>query len=332
MSKKENEVKIIEIVQSCKLQFINFADKKLIKTNNIQNIAVDYALLRRVTLDVIRNKLGLEAAQLYAKSNQYDFIGLFGLKDKVEPIHQYIKSPRLFWALFGLAIKNTEFPSLNYEMLKNSYEIKDRLKLSLDARSYSYASFQKVHRSVDELIVYLGKTEQQVSNSQFTKIVNQIIKDSTKELRLSIKNNLTSKKVQQSYIVYRGIDIDKLQSVRVGRYKKNNTFNEQQEFGKGFSFSPDKNLAIKFAIHKFIKDENSLGINKDRRFENLSFLFDETKVAKNDFFDIAAKRPYVVKYKINREDILIDASGSFESEIMIDPINVKVVSYFLPKY
>jgi hypothetical protein len=326
------ELKIIELVQSCKLQFINDADKKLSKTNNIQDIAVDYALLRMSILGLIENKLGREAAGFYGKSNQYDFIGLFGLNEKVEPIHQYIKSPRLFWALFGLAIKDTEFPSLNYEMLKNSYEIKDRLQLPLDARSYTFASFHRVHRSVDELIVYLDKIGKRVSSSQFKNIINQIKKDSNKELSAFIKNNLTNKKIQQTYIVYRGIDIDKLQNVRVGRFKNNNPFNEQQEFGKGFSFSSDKNLAIKFAVHKFIQDENSLGINKAGRFEKLSFLFDEIKVTKTDFFDIAAKRPYVVKYKIKREDILIDASGYIENEIMVDPNNAKIVSYFLPKY
>lgn len=332
MSNAELGLKIVEVVQSNLLKFIDVADKKISKTNNIQNAAIDYAILRRSILGEILNDVGLEAAQSYAKSNQYDLIGLFGLKNKVDPIHQYIKSSRLYWALFGLAIKNTEFPSLNYEMLKNSYEIKDRLKLSLDARSYSYASFQKVHRGVDEAIVYLDKSKKKFSESQFNKIMSEIVKDSSKDLSESIRKNTTTKKVQQTYTVYRGIDIDKLQNVRVGRFKKNNTSSDQQDFGKGFSFSPDKNLAIKFAIHKFISDENSLGISKNRRFDNLSFLFDEIKVTKNEFFDINSKRPYVVKYKVNREDILIDASGSFESEIMIDPINVKVLSYFLPKY
>lgn len=326
------QLKIIELVQSCKLEFINAADKKISKTNNIQDIAVDYALLKISILDVIGNKLGIEAAQLYGKSYQYDFISLFGLNEKVEPIHQYIKSPRLFWALFGLAIKNTEFPSLNYEMLKNSYAIKDRLQLPLDARSYTFASFRCVHMKVDELIVILSNTGQQLSDSQFKKIINQIKKDSNNELNALIKNNHTNKNIQQTYTLFRGVDIDKLQNVRVGRFKNNNVFNEQQEFGKGFSFTSDKDVAIKFAVHKFIQDDNFFGISKEGRFEKLSFLFDEIKITKNDFFDIAAKRPYVVKYKINREDILIDASGSRENEVMVDPDKAKVVSYFLPKY
>lgn len=332
MRNSQLELKIIKIIQHNCLQFIAQADKKLSKTNNIQNIAVDYVLLRKSTLDVIENKLGLEAAQLYAKSNQYDFMGLFGLKDKVEPIHQHIKNHRLFWSLFGLFIKTIEFPSLNYEMLKKSYEIKDRLKLSLDARSYSYASFQIVHMHICETLDYLNKIGREVGESEFKRITKELIKNCSEHLNASIKNNLTSKKVQQTYVVYRGIDINKSQNIRVGRYKKNNSLHEQQDFGKGFSFSPDKNLAINFAIHKFIQDENSLGINKERRFENLSFLFDEIKVTKDDFFDIDKKRPYVVKYKVNREDILIDASGFYESEIIIDPMRVKVVSYFLPKH
>jgi hypothetical protein len=331
MSTNQLKLKIIDEVQSNLLEYIETENKSLSKSNNLQNSAYKYALLRHTTLSKIKRNLGVEAAQSYAKSNQYDFVGLFGFPNKVDPLHQHIRNPRLYWALFGLAIKSTEFPSLNYDLVKKSYEIKDRLKLSLDARSYSYAFFQIVHQDIDETLCFLGGHVAQ-DKTQLKKIVSEVNSKAPRILNACIGNNISTKKVQKSYVVFRGIDIDRTQNVRVGRYKRNNLFFEKQESGKGFSFTTDKDLAIRFSISKFIEDEYSLGISRERRFDNLSFLFEELKVSRGAFFNVEQKRPYVIKYKVDREDILIDASGAFEREVMIDPDNVKIVSYFLPKY
>lgn len=325
-------INIINHLQSKTLEFIKSADKHLSITNNIQDVAISYAIFIHQMIDDIRTNVGLLEAQSYAKSNQYDFISLFGIEDKFQPIHQHIKSPKLFWALFGLSIKNTEFPSINFEMLKDSYEIESRKNLTLNARSYAYISFQSVFKRVDEFLVLIRKQSLNVSESEWKRIIRLIIKEAQREINDCIKKNITTLNRQKTYTLYRGIDIDKSKNIRVGRYKVGNPLSQTQDWGRGFSFTNKKEVATRFALHKFVDDESSLGISKDRRFDNLSFLFNEIKVSKDNFLNDKNKRPYVIKFKVDYESILIDASGLYENELIVDPESAKVISYLLPKY
>jgi len=325
---KKTTSKIIQVVRDDLMIFIEENDKRLNKNfspNNFIESAFNYATFQ------FRTQIKLKEEFDIVHFNQYEFINFFGLKNQIEPLHIHIKNTRLFWGLFTRLIKHNEFPSFNYEMIKQSYLIKDRLKPNLEARSHSGLTFFLAYTFIYDCIKLIIQEQKFITEEQINELRKDTPKEVNKELTKTNSKKITHKK-KESYILYRGIDIDKNQNIRVDRKKLNNPNAEKQDAGQGFSFTSDRQEAINFAIHKFIKDENSLGMNRELRFHNLSYFFEEQKISKDKFFDINNKRPYVVKYKIKHDDLILDLSGTKECEVVVDNEKAKIISYFLPRY
>jgi hypothetical protein len=111
-------------------------------------------------------------------------------------------------------------------------------------------------------------------------------------------------------------------------YRRNKIINSFDVNGVGQTFYE----IITQQPYKFTKNENLFGMHREQRFHNLSYFFEEQKISKDEFFDINNKRPYVIKYKIKHDDLILDLSGYTEKEVVVDNEKAKIISYFLPRY
>jgi hypothetical protein len=342
MNLNSNEIKVLKIINDVYKDFFNEENKKLNVNPNLMFFATRYALLREQIKATISEEIGIQAMQYFARNEQLHIAAFFGLKGICDPSHVYIKNARVFFALYGYFVVRDEFPAVNLNNYEKSLEHFNRLALSYKARTYSAIVIETVLFSYNEFANVYFEYHDKTIKSEFINLIfmcKEFIKHHEKKMLSAISNihENTTKKLSNSVnknkkiTLYRGFEIANTKNVRFNRVKKSNPECYLQDAGRSICYTLNKNVAYKFATHKFV-NHDEFNVSYEDRISNVKFLLSKSVDIDNEMMSKCDRRVYVAKYEVDIDDVVTDWCYSVESEVIVLPKNAKLIEYRPVRY
>ena len=334
-NKNKNKETVLQIICDEFKNFFVLENKRLSKDQNIIKFSMRYVILiEKIKCDV-ENKVNEETMKFVTENDQFFIAAFFGITNVCEPTHIYLKNTRAFFALYKHFITVNEFPSINLNMYEESLKIHNRLNLCYEARTYASISFYQTIFVYSVFIKsYNTEFHSKYSALNLKHLHDQFLITSEKFIqKYTDKNYEISKLKLRSHLrsddklyVYRGFEISDDDNVRLKRVKKNNPTSQIQDSGKSICYTLNKEIANKFAMHKFKKTDLFI-VEYEERIDRVKLLFDNCDTNFDEFTSKLNRRVYVAKYEINLKDVIVDSCYSDESEVIVLPQNARLIEY-----
>ncbi len=331
------EMKIIEIIQEHQSSL--FRKKIKFQKNQTESLAfsIEKTCCDIFMIESIKANFDYPISYTLSKIHEYEFVAFFGNGRDITGTHLLLKDPRKFWSIFTFLIHKIQYPSLYLKQIEESLTLYKRMKVPLTGRNYSAYCLLLTDLFWEKNSNYLLKInnlEDVASLSDILSIFNSDVNNLIHELILKSleRTNRTNNKKTKTVTVFRGFDISKTENVRKNRFKKNNFEAQQQDAGFGVSYSYNKEIAKDFSKQKFDAASFILLNTIRDRVSIASFSLSNSRIKSDDFLDISKRTPYVGKYELHKDDILVDISDFAEEEVIALPSKVKLLDYRPSKY
>ena len=241
-------------------------------------------------------------------------------------VEKHIKQDELFWGLWHFYHNKVEYNAVDDCFRRQKAAFKRYTRMDRDAEYIENAN-RRFYRNAGRI---------KWNNGDWAVVKRD--SDWSRKWKLHRKQRLLGEARHQQHMdflsqyqdddiitLYRGFWVAKEQSVRKGRYKTGNEFAEQQDAGKGFTYTLDRNIASYFANNNLITGGAKDGSFKGRKGvvgtyeverKNIKAIFfndgEDEVVATNN--DVRLIRYDLLNYGVSIHDSEVERLGAYGNE------------------